>query len=49
MAIKSLRVTAIMLTHRRGKHGGLGKFTNGQIINGCALKKKGGVFIQQHK
>lgn len=38
MAIKSLTVTAYMLTHRLGKHGGLGKCTNGQIINGCVFK-----------
>jgi hypothetical protein len=36
-----------MLTHSLGKYGGLGKCTNGQVINGWALKKW--MFIQQHK
>lgn len=29
-----------MWTHSLGEHGGLGKCTNGQIINGSALKNE---------
>lgn len=36
--LKAYQGLAYMLTHRLGKHGGLGKCTNEQIVNGCVFK-----------